>query len=79
MGSNTGAEVSQNQPLRSAPPPPRIPGTAGEGWASLLGVHVYQGLSWTINISTLVKKAHQCIILLKRSMVSPSPQIVVNF
>ncbi|XP_031159417.2 uncharacterized protein LOC116052744 [Sander lucioperca] len=45
-----------------------------------LGVHISEDLSWTLNTSTLIKKAHQCLFFLRRlKKVHLSPQILVNF
>ena len=45
-----------------------------------LGVHISEDLSWTVNSSTLVKKAHQHLFLLRRlKKAHLSPQILVNF
>src|SRR4029434_7482942 len=45
-----------------------------------LGVHISEDLSWTLNTSTLVKKAHQRLFFLRRLKAAHlSPQILVNF
>ncbi|KAF0024967.1 hypothetical protein F2P81_021848, partial [Scophthalmus maximus] len=45
-----------------------------------LGVHISEDLSWTLNTSTLVKKAHQRLFFLRRlKKAHLSPQILVNF
>src|SRR4029434_1515864 len=45
-----------------------------------LGVHISEDLSWTLNTSTLVKKAHQRLFFLRRwKKANLSPQILVNF
>ncbi|XP_060936194.1 uncharacterized protein LOC133012232 [Limanda limanda] len=44
-----------------------------------LGVQISEDLSWTLNTSTLVKKAHQCLFCLRRMKKAHlSPQILVN-
>ena len=45
-----------------------------------LGVHISEDLSWTLNTSTLIKKAHQRLFFLRRlKKANLSPQILVNF
>uniref|UniRef100_A0A3B4TE14 Reverse transcriptase domain-containing protein n=1 Tax=Seriola dumerili TaxID=41447 RepID=A0A3B4TE14_SERDU len=45
-----------------------------------LGVHISEDLSWSLNTSTLVKKAHQRLFFLRRlKKAHLSPQILVNF
>ena len=45
-----------------------------------LGFHISEDLSWTLNTSTLIKKAHQRLFFLSRLKKVPlSPQILVNF
>src|SRR4029434_10304142 len=63
-------------------PPLTIDGAAVERVSStkFLGVHISKDLSWTLNTSTLVKKAHQCLFFLRRlKKANLSPQILVNF
>src|SRR4029434_5762708 len=46
----------------------------------ILGVHISEDLSWTLNTSTIVKKAHQRLFFLRRlKKVNLSSQILVNF
>ena len=62
--------------------PIHIKGTEAERVASFkfLGVHISEDLSWTLNTSTLVKKAHQRLFFLRRlKKAHLSPQILVNF
>ena len=59
-----------------------INGTEVERVASFkfLGVHISEDLSWTLNTSTIVKKAHQRLFFLRRlKKAHLSPQILVNF
>ena len=59
-----------------------INGTEVERVASFkfLGVHISEDLSWTLNTSTLIKKAHQRLFFLRRlKKANLSPQILVNF
>ena len=45
-----------------------------------LGVHISEDLSWTLNTSSLVKKAHQRLFFLRRlKKAHLSPQILENF
>ena len=45
-----------------------------------LGVHISEDLSWTLNTSSLVKKAHQRLFFLRKlKKVHLSSQILVNF
>ena len=45
-----------------------------------LGVHISEDLSWTLNTSSLVKKAHQHLFFLRRlKKAHLSPQILENF
>ena len=62
--------------------PIRINGTEAERFASFkfLAVHISEDLSWTLNTSTLIKKAHQRLYFLRRlKKAHLSPQILVNF
>ena len=62
--------------------PIHINGTEVERVTSFkfLGVHISEDLSWTLNTSTLVKKAHQRLFFLRRlKKAHLSPQILVNF
>ena len=59
-----------------------INGTEVERVASFkfLGVHISEDLSWTLNTSTIVKKAHQRLFFLRRlKKAHLSPQILENF
>ena len=61
--------------------PVRINGTEVERVTSFkfLGVHISKDLCWTLNTSTLIKKAHQHLFFLRRlKTVHLSPQILVN-
>ena len=62
--------------------PIHINGTEVERVTSFkfLGVHISEDLSWTLNTSTLVKKAHQRLFFLRRlKKAQLSPQILINF
>ena len=62
--------------------PIHINGTEVERVASFkfLGVHISEDLSWTLNTSSLVKKAHQRLFFLRRlKKAHLSPQILENF
>ncbi|KAM7379021.1 hypothetical protein PAMP_017842 [Pampus punctatissimus] len=62
--------------------PVHINGTEVERVSSFkfLGVHISEDLTWTLNTSTLVKKAHQRLFFLRRlKKINLSPQILVNF
>ena len=60
----------------------RINGTEVERVTSyrFLGVHISEDLSWTLNTSKLIKKAHQRLFFLRKlKKAHLSPQILVNF
>ena len=62
--------------------PIRINGTEVERVTSyrFLGVHISEDLSWTLNSSKLIKKAHQRLFFLRKlKKAHLSPQILVNF
>ena len=62
--------------------PIRINGTEVECVTSyrFLGVHISEDLSWTLNTSKLIKKAHQRLFFLRKlKKAHLSPQILVNF
>ncbi|KAF0039088.1 hypothetical protein F2P81_009572 [Scophthalmus maximus] len=62
--------------------PIRINGTDVERVSrfKFLGVHISKDLSWILNTSNLVKKAHQPLFFLRRlKEANLSPQILVNF
>ena len=62
--------------------PIRINGTEVERVTSyrFLGVHISEDLSWTLNTSKLIKKAHQRLFFLRKlKKAHLSPQILVNF
>jgi len=64
------------------PTPILIDGTEVERVTSFkfLGVHISEDLSWSLNTSTLVKKAHQRLFFLRRlKKAHLSPQILMNF
>ena len=45
-----------------------------------LGVHISEDLSWTPNITTLIKKAHKRMFFLRKlAKVHLSPQVLLNF
>ncbi|KAK0151150.1 hypothetical protein N1851_007724 [Merluccius polli] len=45
-----------------------------------LGVHISENLSWSLNTTALIKKAHQRLFFLRRlKKAQLSPQILVNF
>lgn len=44
-----------------------------------LGIHISEDLPWTLDNSTLVKKAHQCLLFLRQKKSHLPPQILVNF
>ncbi|KAK0152895.1 RNA-directed DNA polymerase from mobile element jockey [Merluccius polli] len=45
-----------------------------------LGVHISENLSWSLNTTALIKKAHQGLFFLRRlKKAQLSPQILVNF
>ena len=46
----------------------------------LLGVHISQDLSWSLNTSTLIKKAQHCLFFLRKlKKAGLPPQILRNF
>lgn len=84
LALNTKKTKELNVDYRKTKPDTYTPinGTEVERVSSykFLGVHISEDLTWSLNTSTLVKKAHQCLFFLRRlKKINLSPQILVNF